>query len=272
MIAKKVHEHSEELEILEYLCQIQPPSPHIITMVDSIVKGIDKWVLVPKMRVYSGPPNISFARYGGEVIAGLAYLHEHGVAHLDIKPDNIVYTQDLHVQIIDFGSAVWISSEDDIVEFEGGCGTRGWKAPEVEGDGQSHVVKFSAIRADRWSCGAVLLDFAAQIITPGCEDLKKFARHLMDNDPRRRPRLLDWLGGRNAVHGDSDIANSPPSLVHESGSSDESLADFDESETREGGGVSMEICEMHASAEDENKTRIIGIDENIHTKRSVYLS
>ncbi|KAI0245929.1 kinase-like domain-containing protein, partial [Lactifluus subvellereus] len=64
-----------------------------------------------------------------DLIEGLAYLFEHGVVHLDIKPRDPIYADDFHLQIIDFDSAVRVRSEDDVLE--GVYGARGWMAPEI---------------------------------------------------------------------------------------------------------------------------------------------
>ena len=52
---------------------------------------------------------------------------------------------------------------------------------------------FSPIRADRWSCGKVLLELVGEVGKGGAV-LVKFAKQLMNMDPRRRPSLLDWDG------------------------------------------------------------------------------
>ena len=124
------------------------------------------------------------AQFGWDLIEGLAYLHSHGVAHLDIKPGNLVCTDDFRLQIIDFNSAVQVRHEDDMVK--GVYGTRGWMAPEIRPRNM-----YSPIRADRWSCGQVAFWFLEASGTED-EDLERFAEQLMNENPLHRPSLVDW--------------------------------------------------------------------------------
>ncbi len=45
-----------------------------------------------------------------QVASGLAYAHEHGIVHRDVKPSNIMVGRDGHVKITDFGIARMASS------------------------------------------------------------------------------------------------------------------------------------------------------------------
>ena len=45
-----------------------------------------------------------------QVAMGLAYAHEHGIVHRDVKPSNIMVVRDGHVKITDFGIARMASS------------------------------------------------------------------------------------------------------------------------------------------------------------------
>jgi len=138
-------------------------------------------------------------QYSCDLIKGLAYLHSHGVAHLDIKPRNLVYANPGHLQIIDFDSAVRVESEDEVIQ--GLCGSYGWRAPEIGDDEEEAgpLPVFSPIRADRWSCGRVLLELLGWVGWVGTEGelLVEFAKQLMDGDPLCRPSLLNWDGLRD---------------------------------------------------------------------------
>lgn len=61
-----------------------------------------------------------------EAAEGLAHLHKHGIYHQDVKPSNLLWT-DQGVRIIDFNVAV---SESD--EAQGGGGTRRYLPPDYD--------------------------------------------------------------------------------------------------------------------------------------------
>ena len=47
-----------------------------------------------------------------EVAQGLLFCHEKGVIHRDIKPQNIIFGQDNHAKLIDFGVSLVLDSLD----------------------------------------------------------------------------------------------------------------------------------------------------------------
>ncbi|KAF8263659.1 kinase-like domain-containing protein, partial [Lactarius quietus] len=92
---------------------------------------------------------------GRGLIEGLAYLHEHNIAHRDIKPDNLVCDSNCRLQIIDFDVALQVQDENTLTDKY--RGTKGWTAPEMgKGKQDEPTSMHSPIRADRWSCGRVL--------------------------------------------------------------------------------------------------------------------
>ena len=89
-IAKKVREDSNELELLRFLDTIPRKSDHIISLVDSF----HGWAVLPKLATVKGyvefGPKLSERKVSQlclGLIKGLSHLHEHRIAHRDIKPD-----------------------------------------------------------------------------------------------------------------------------------------------------------------------------------------
>ena len=192
-IAKKVPKESNELEILKLLNNFQPRSEHIISLLDSFQVQSRTWAILPKMAtvkdyILTAPDELSehIVQICWGLIKGLAYLHEHHIAHRDIKPDNLlVRKEDFCLKVIDFDTAIKVKDEDE--EVDGEYGTEGWMAPEVEA--QSSM--YSPIRADRWSCGQVIIFLLEEF---GKEDkpLRSIAMKLKARSPRDRPSLLEW--------------------------------------------------------------------------------
>lgn len=123
---------------------------------------------------YVGGPSISRCEvdiaiaYILEVLPALDYLHSRGVVYNDLKPDNIIVTED-QVKLIDLGAVSGIGSYGFIY------GTKGYQAPEVSIDGPS-------VQSDIYTIGRTLaaliinLPHDADIPTPTTEPL--FRRYI----------------------------------------------------------------------------------------------
>ncbi|PVF95392.1 kinase-like protein, partial [Serendipita vermifera] len=86
----------------------------------------------------------------------VAFIHSKLIAHLDIKPDNLVVdTSAREILLIDFGLSVRLPNKE--ATLKGARGTPGWVAPELnlQGSLDSDVV-FSPILADTWAVGKVI--------------------------------------------------------------------------------------------------------------------
>ena len=81
------------------------------------------------------------------VLTGLSYMHGCGVAHRDLKPDNIMYSRESgSVRIIDYGLAKIC---DEGVRMRTVTGTLGYTAPEVFGATGYNML------CDTWSVGII---------------------------------------------------------------------------------------------------------------------
>lgn len=81
-----------------------------------------------------------------DVAAGLEYLHDHNIIHLDIKPDNIMLDDNCNFMVTDFGISV--VSGKGITDSNGmSGGTRAYMGPERFGGNTSKA-------SDIWALGA----------------------------------------------------------------------------------------------------------------------
>ncbi len=198
-----------ERQLLQYLSGIKAPSNHTIPLLDVIDLIIGKTIIVlPWKR-----PLDEVLQFGGHpdavvslclrFIEGVAFLHEHKVAHCDLKPGNVVVDTTFESEtlprlfIIDFDLAQSVESEETMTE--GWCGTPPWVAPEL-GSINGPTQRYSPILADRWACGGMIGYFATYFPTYEGERktmLRTFAQRLLDVDPRARPGLNEL----QAIHG-----------------------------------------------------------------------
>jgi len=89
--------------------------------------------------------------YGAEIAAAIEHLHNAGVIYRDLKPENLLLTNEGHIVLTDFGlSKEGLVGKDDRTETF--CGTPEYLAPEIlEGNGYGKS-------ADWWSYGTLLFE------------------------------------------------------------------------------------------------------------------
>ncbi|KAI8924781.1 kinase-like domain-containing protein, partial [Entophlyctis helioformis] len=92
-------------------------------------------------------------RLAREALSAVHYLHSIGVAHLDLKTDNMLVDKDgRHLRLADFGISVVVKP------FEmqrGSCGTVGYMAPEVAAE-----LDYGDFAAESFSLGVVIYEMA----------------------------------------------------------------------------------------------------------------
>jgi beta-lactam-binding protein with PASTA domain/tRNA A-37 threonylcarbamoyl transferase component Bud32 len=92
------------------------------------------------------------ADIGSHVAAALGYAHKHGVIHRDVKPGNVLITDEGQVKVTDFGIARAINTEESLTQTGAVMGTATYFSPEqAEGIGVDP-------RSDIYSLGVVLFE------------------------------------------------------------------------------------------------------------------
>jgi serine/threonine-protein kinase len=90
-----------------------------------------------------------------QVARGLAFAHEHGVVHRDVKPHNVLIDEDGVAKVTDFGIARSLEPADGLTETGTLLGTSEYIAPE---QASGHRVDE---RSDQYSLAAVLYELLA---------------------------------------------------------------------------------------------------------------
>jgi len=116
---------------------------------------------------------------------GLAYAHEAGIVHRDIKPDNIMVAKDGVVKLADLGLARQVDAEMTALTRTGtGMGTPFYMAPE-----QGTDAKRADARSDIYSLGATWYHMVTgQVPFTGATPLEIMTKHL--RQPAKSPRAV----------------------------------------------------------------------------------
>jgi eukaryotic-like serine/threonine-protein kinase len=124
--------------------------------------------------------------------SALHYLHSRGIAHLDVKPRNIIMSGP--PRLIDLSVARRIS---DLVALDRAVGTQAYMAPE-----QRDPARFGELGppADVWGLGATLSEVLGYERLPA--DLATLVRACLDPAPEARPTAAEAHSAIEAIsHG-----------------------------------------------------------------------
>ncbi|KAF4549162.1 Serine/threonine-protein kinase oca2-like protein [Elsinoe fawcettii] len=143
-----------------------------------------------------------------QILSGVMYLHSMGLAHRDLKLDNVVINEHGIMKIIDFGSATVFRYpfENDIVLSTGVVGSDPYLAPEVYDN-----TRYDPQMADIWSIAIIFC----------CMCLRRFpwkAPRLTDNSYRLFVSTPD--PGQDELLNPSRKSSQPSSRTTTEGSSD----------------------------------------------------
>ena len=113
--------------------------------------------------------------------AALGYAHKHGVIHRDVKPGNVLITDEGRVKVTDFGIARAINTEESLTQTGAVMGTATYFSPEqAEGMGVD-------ARSDIYSLGVVLYEMATgRPPFLGDTPVAVASKHVRDHPPAPR--------------------------------------------------------------------------------------
>jgi TolB-like protein/Flp pilus assembly protein TadD len=139
--------------------------PHILTVLDSGEAGGWFWFTMPyvegeslrdRLQREHQLPLEDALRITREAAQGLQYAHAQGVMHRDVKPENILLTQDGSTLVADFGIARVVGADEHLTQTGMSVGTPAYMSPEqASGDGAMDA------RTDIYSLGCVLYEMLA---------------------------------------------------------------------------------------------------------------
>jgi serine/threonine-protein kinase len=120
------------------------------------------------------------------VADGLAFAHEHGLVHRDVKPQNVLLSREGEVKVTDFGIARSLDVEHGVTQTGTVLGTSEYLAPE-QASGKS-----VSPATDVYSLGVVLYELLAGDVPFAGENFVAVAlRHLNEPPPSLRERRPD---------------------------------------------------------------------------------
>ncbi|XP_028670296.1 3-phosphoinositide-dependent protein kinase 1-like [Erpetoichthys calabaricus] len=93
--------------------------------------------------------------YSAEIVCALEYLHKKGIIHRDLKPENILLSEEMHIQITDFGTAKQLSSDSRQARANSFVGTAQYVSPELLTE------KSACLSSDLWALGCIIYQLVA---------------------------------------------------------------------------------------------------------------
>jgi serine/threonine-protein kinase len=138
-------------------------------------------------------PEKDAIKLASRLCEALAYIHEQGVVHRDLKPQNIMLCNDGTIRVMDFGIAKAGGRRMTFAGFTPAVGTPDYMAPEqVKG-------KRGDERTDIYSLGAMLYEMIVGVMPFECENDNPLVimNARVDGDPvaprKRNPKVTPQI-------------------------------------------------------------------------------
>jgi [calcium/calmodulin-dependent protein kinase] kinase len=121
----------------------------------SVMQYVDRGPVLKDVRFEGGEatcetiPVEKVVKFTRQIIAALVYLHNHGIAHCDVKPENVLLSSQDCVYLADFGVSELMEAGSNDVSCTG-LGTPAFMAPEMFDPSRTKV---NGIAVDIWGLG-----------------------------------------------------------------------------------------------------------------------
>jgi serine/threonine protein kinase len=198
--------------------------PHILTVLDSGEAYGQLWFTMPyvegeslrdRLRREGQLPVEDAVRIAIEAARGLDCAHQHGIVHRDVKPENILLTNDGSTLVADFGLARALGdAEDQLTQTGMVLGTPVYMSPEQASGGLVDA------RTDVYALGCVFYEMlAGEPPFTGSTPLAITAKRLAGEAPRVRllrsavPPAIDAAVARTLAPVPADRFGSMAELV-----------------------------------------------------------
>jgi hypothetical protein len=188
--------HASNAEYLEHLVQEvrlarQVAHPNVCRVYDFIDTGNEQFVameyvdgesLAALLRRLGRPSEATTIALAHQIVRGLAAVHEQGVLHRDLKPDNVMVDGRGHARLMDFGVASL--SRDRSRRAGMFKGTPAYVAPE------QFLGAPPSSRTDVYALGVLLYELVTGRLPFLARNLEELIRRMADEDPPRPSSLV----------------------------------------------------------------------------------
>jgi serine/threonine-protein kinase len=138
-----------------------------------------------------------------QALRGLEYAHRNGVVHRDVKPGNLLRSEDGVVKLADFGIAKAFSDESSITQVGSVLGTAAYLAPEQAAGEQAGPA------ADLYALGVVAYQFLSGRLPYEAQSLTELALKQQRELPPRLDELNPDVSPQLAMAVDRALALDP---------------------------------------------------------------